>query len=169
MNRVAVLGPGGAGKSRLAAELGRRTGLPVAHLDRIFWGPGWTPAPPEEARRALAALVAQDRWIIDGNFLRRGADRRLERADTVVFLDFPRRTCLRRALWRLVRGDGRADLPEGCPETFDLPFLRWIWQYPRDDRPQVIALLEGLAADVHRLCSPREVRRYLESVIRSTI
>src|SRR5688572_21132916 len=69
VQRVVVLGPGGAGKSVLASSIARRTGLPVVHLDVLFWRPGWTPAPREEALRALRAAIAADRWVLDGNFL----------------------------------------------------------------------------------------------------
>src|SRR5919107_5216 len=37
MRRVLVIGSGGAGKSTFAARLGERTGLPVIHLDSLFW------------------------------------------------------------------------------------------------------------------------------------
>jgi adenylate kinase family enzyme len=151
VERVVVLGPGGAGKSELARLLGERTGLPVVHFDRLFWGPGWEPVPRAEAQRRLTEAVAGDRWILDGNFLDLGVDDpRFARADTVFFLDLPRRTCLRRALWRLVRDRGRArpDLPDGASEGFDWPFLRWIWRYPHEDRPRVLRLLEALPAGV---------------------
>jgi adenylate kinase family enzyme len=164
VRRVVVLGSGGAGKTWLANELGRRTGLPVVYLDRIFWAPRWQERPAAEAQLDLRAVVEQDAWILDGNFLRRLGKERLARADTVVFLDLPRRTCIRRALWRLVRNEQRADLPEGCPEGWDPAFVRWMWRYPRDDRPQVLELLDGLDADVHRLRSRTAVRRYLETV-----
>ena len=62
MERVVILGPGGAGKSELASAIARRTGLPVVHLDRLFWRPGWRPAPRDEARRDLAAAIAAERW-----------------------------------------------------------------------------------------------------------
>jgi adenylate kinase family enzyme len=164
VKRVVVLGAGGAGKTRLANELSRRTGLPVVHLDQIFWGPGWTARPADEAQPELAEAVTAERWILDGNFLTRLGSERLARADSVVFLDLPRRTCLRRALWRLICGEQRADLPAGCSESLDLPFLRWIWRYPRDDRPRVLEFLIGLDAEVHRLRSPRDVRRYLDKI-----
>ena len=169
MRRVAVIGSGGAGKSVVATQLSERTGLPVTHLDHLFWREGWTPAPREEALRELAAVVARDEWIIDGNFLEAAGtngDARFERVDTVVFLDLPRATCLRRVLWRLVRdrGRSRADLPEGCSEGFDLPFLRWIWSYPRTDRPRVLQLLSRLDAGVavHHLRSPAVLRAFFE-------
>jgi adenylate kinase family enzyme len=69
VQRVVVLGPVGAGKTVLSNEIARRTGLPVVHLDPLFWREGWAPAPPEEGLRALRAAVAGERWIIDGNFL----------------------------------------------------------------------------------------------------
>lgn len=167
MQRVVVLGPGGAGKTEVANAISQRTGLPVVHLDRIFWRENWAPAPRGEARRELDAAIAGDRWILDGNFLDAG-DSRFERADTVVFLDLPRRTCFRRVLWRLVRDRrrGRADLPKGSREGFDPDFLRWIWRYPHVDRPRVLALLAELEdrVDVRRLRSPREVRAYLAAL-----
>ena len=165
-----ILGPGGAGKSVLAGEIARRTGLPVVYLDHLFWGPEWAPAPREEARRRLQDVVARDRWVLDGNFLPETGDwdARFERADTVIFLDLPRRTCLWRVLWRLARDRRRRrpDLPEGASEGFDLELLRWIWRYPRTDRPRVVELLASLSGvvDVHHLRSPQEVRRFLRTL-----
>ena len=169
MQRVAILGAGGAGKSELARALGERTGLPFVHLDVLYWRPGWTAPPEDEFRAALDAAVAGERWILDGNFLRDDADDpRFARADTVVFLDYPRTTCVRRALWRWLRDRRRqrTDLPEGCAEGFDPAFLRWAWNYPRKNRPDVLARLAvlGPGVAVHRLRSDADVRRFLASV-----
>jgi adenylate kinase family enzyme len=168
MERVVILGPGGAGKTDLATSIAWRTGLPVVHLDVLFWGPGWTPAPEEDARRALASAVTEERWILDGNFLADGDDLRFDRADTVILLEPSRATCLWRVLWRLVRDRRRSrpDLPEGCREGFDLALVRWIWRYPRSDRPRVLEILAGLdpGVDVRRLRSRSDVRRYLATL-----
>jgi adenylate kinase family enzyme len=171
VERVVILGPGGAGKSVLAAEISKQTGLAVVYLDRIFWREGWTRAPAEEAAREFRAAIAGDHWILDGNFLwddRIGDDERFDRADTVVFLDLPRRTCFWRVFRRLVRDRRRrrSDLPDGCNEGFDLDLLRWIWAYPRTDRPRVLELLDrlGSGVDVHHLRSPADVRRFLEQL-----
>jgi adenylate kinase family enzyme len=169
MERVVILGAGGAGKTELATHLGARMGIPVVHLDVLFWRGGWTPAPAEQARRDLAAAVDGERWILDGNFLDAGpGDARFARADTVIFLDLGRLRCTWRVLRRRVRGRGRPrpDLPAGCAEGFDLELLRWIWRYPRADRPRVLRLLDGLAADVrvHRLTTPADVRAFVRSV-----
>jgi adenylate kinase family enzyme len=167
MERIVILGPGGAGKSELARGISHRTGLPVVHLDVLFWRQGWAPAPRETALMDLDAAIARERWILDGNFLDAGRAR-FDRAETVVFLDLSRARCLWRVLKRLLRDRRRRrpDLPEGCFEGFDLEFLRWIWRYPRTDRPQVLRLLAGLnpRVDVRRLRSPADIRRYLATL-----
>jgi len=166
MQRVMVLGCGGSGKSTFARELGDRTGLPAVHLDLLFWQPGWTPAPEAQARAALAEALAGERWIADGDFLDDGAaDARFARADTVVWLDLPRRLCLWRIGWRLLRDRRRRrpDLPAGCRESFDPAFLRWVWSYP-GRRAEVAAVLDAVARQgvtVWRLRSRREVERFL--------
>lgn len=142
----------------------------MVHLDPIFWRAGWVAAPADEARRELAAVVARDRWILDGNFLAEvdpEREARFARADAVVFLDVPRRRCFRRVVSRLVhdRGRLRADLPAGCREGLDPRLLRWIWRYPTVDRPRVLALLAQVSdgTAVHHLRSPREVQRFLDA------
>jgi adenylate kinase family enzyme len=169
VQRVAILGSGGAGKSVLAAEIAERTGLPVVHLDTVYWRPGWTAPPREEFDARLDRAVAEERWILDGNFLRDDrADPRFARADTVVFLDLPRRVCLWRIFRRRVEEARRPrrDLPDGCPEELDLEFTRWVWNYPSKNRPDILGRLAALGPDVavHRLRSPREVGRFLDSL-----
>jgi len=116
VERVAIVGPGGAGKTDVALALSRATGLPIVHFDRLFWRPGWILAPEEESRPAVAEAVAADRWILDGNFHGLGADDpRFARADIVVFLDLPRATCVRGALARVVRDRGRRSASTSLP------------------------------------------------------
>lgn len=164
MQRVAVIGSGGAGKSALARQLGAITGLPLIHLDHHYWGPGWTPTPDGEWRDKVRALLAGDRWIADGNY---GGtlDLRAARADTVVFVDLPRRVCLVRALRRLRSPILQAP---GCPQKADLEFLRWIWAFPHRTRPRLLAVLEPHRADTEivMLRGGADVRAFLARVRR---
>lgn len=165
MKRVAIIGSGGAGKSTLARALSERTGLPVVHLDRLYWRPGWVATPHEAWAEQQRDLLTQEAWIIDGNY---GStlDGRLRAADTVVFLDTPRLVCLWRALKRRLRYTGRSrpDMREGCPERLTGEFLRWIWEYPKRQRPNILQKLARLEhQQVVRLRSRREVEAFLEN------
>jgi adenylate kinase family enzyme len=167
MQRVVVIGSGGAGKSTLAVELGARTGLPVIHLDREFWRPGWQPTPDDVWEARVGELVQGDRWIMDGNY---GGTMpiRFERADTVVFLDLPRVHCLLSVIWRSFRHrrTPRPDMSEGNPEKLDPAFLQWIWNYRRKNRPGVLRQLEQLppSTRVVRLASRRAVRAWVDAI-----
>ncbi|HEX8454049.1 MAG TPA: DNA topology modulation protein [Longimicrobium sp.] len=167
MRRVIVIGSGGAGKSTLARRLGEATGLPVHHLDVLYWKPGWVPTPDAEWDATIAGLAARPAWIMDGNY-GRTMDQRLAACDTVVFMDLPRTVCLARVLrrWLRFRGRARPDLDPGCPEQMTWEFARWVWRYPRDRRPGVLRRLAALGPDkrVVHLRSRREADRFLAGV-----
>jgi adenylate kinase family enzyme len=162
VQRVAVIGCGGAGKSTLARALGERTGLPVVHLDALYWRPGWDPTPSDEWREVVAGIAAGDRWITDGNY-GGSLDVRLPAADTVLFLDMPRRVTIPGILRRWWRHHGTAVQAPGCPERVSWEFLRWVWHYRRDSRPRALAAVAAHArsAEVVVLRSRAEVAAFL--------
>jgi len=143
MQRVLVVGSGGSGKSTLSTRLGTSLGLPVIHLDSLYWSPGWIEADKAQWTETVRKVIGQKAWILDGNYSGTLAER-IEACDTVVFLDLPRLVCLWRVLRRVARyrGKTRPDMPEGCPERFDIEFLLWIWNYPTRTRRKVLSLLE---------------------------
>jgi adenylate kinase family enzyme len=140
MLRVAVVGPGGAGKTTFARRLGERTGLPVIHLDRHFWHPGWLESPREEWRRVQAQLLTGERWIADGNYSGT-LDVRLALADTVIVLNPGRLRCVAGVLRRWLRNRGTAIQAPGCPERLDRTFLLWVWRWERDGRNRVVGAI----------------------------
>ena len=152
--RIAVVGNGGAGKTTFSDRLGAVLGLPVVHLDREFWRPGWVVPPEHEWRAHQERLVAGDAWVLDGNDA--GTfDLRVARADAVVWLDVHRARCLASAVGRSWRHRGRAIQADGCPERFSLAFYRWIWRYPADAAPRLLAALEAGDAELVRRRSRR--------------
>ena len=162
-----IIGNGGAGKSTLAVKMGQCLGLPVIHLDQKHWQPGWVPTPHEVWDERLRELVARECWIMDGNYART-QEMRMERADTIILLDFPAWLCVWRVFKRVFESYGkvRPDLAPGCPEQFpDLEFLLWIWRFGRRSRPSLMARLEKHRAGrkVFILTGPRDVRRFLSS------
>jgi adenylate kinase family enzyme len=158
-----ILGSSGAGKSTLARELGRRWALPVWHLDRMTWLPGWVLRDRAEADGEFYAHLQESAWVLDGAFPRHVAAA-VEAADTVLFLDFPRSLCVARVAWRIVSRYGQVlpDMADGCPERGDFAFLRWIWGWKHTHRPAFVQATQGKAhARVfHR---PRELARWLKS------
>jgi adenylate kinase family enzyme len=167
VERVVIVGPGGAGKSTLARKLGASTGLPVIHLDREYWHANWQPTPDDEWIPRVRELVGGERWIIEGNY---GGtmDIRFAAADTIVFLDFPRHVFLPRALKRSLSqlGRTRADMAPGCNERVDLAFTKWLWDYPREARQRTLAALGRVESGkpVVVLRSQREVDQWLAGV-----
>jgi adenylate kinase family enzyme len=171
MRRIAIVGSGGSGKSVMASQLGSLLGIPVVHLDAVFWRPGWVETPRAEWRETVQQLVQGDSWIMDGNYS--GTfDLRFQSADTIIFLDMPRTLCEWRVIKRYFqyRGRSRPDIAPGCPEKVDWQFLKWIWTYPRRHQAQVLNLLTQFAPNrrIYRLRSSKEVREFLTAVNRST-
>jgi adenylate kinase family enzyme len=165
MSRVLVIGPCGAGKSTLSVELAHKLGLPVFHMDQLNWRPGWVESSKDEIRERLAAIVATDRWLIDGTYGGTLGER-LPRADTVVYLDFPISLCVARLLRRIrtYRGRTRPDMTEGCPERFDLEFLIYLLRWNSGPRLRTEQRLKGHEHKIIRLRSPGELRRWMDSL-----
>jgi len=100
--RVSVVGNSGSGKSTLARAIAVRLGVPHVEMDALFHQPGWRELPAEEFRAVVAAAAAEPAWVIDGNY---NAVREViwEQADTVVWLDLPRRVVMRQVTGRTLR------------------------------------------------------------------
>ena len=164
--RIMVLGSSASGKSTLASYLGKLTGIDVVHLDRIFWKPGWVETPGNEMDSLIMEAASRERWIIDGNYSRT-LDLRMERADTVIYIDLNRYICIFRALKRRIknRGKTRDDMGEGCPEKIDLEFLLWIWNFPKRSREATLAKITSYFGNRRNaariLASRREVKMFL--------
>ena len=164
MRRIAVIGCSGGGKSTLVRGLATRLGLPVVHLDVLYWRPGWVEGDYAAFRERLTEAVSGERWITDGNFPD-SADLHFARADLIVWVDQPRLLCLWRVIWRVIAtGAGRRpDLPEGCRESFDPWLWGYVWNWDRDTRPKVEAALAEHAPNtpVVRLRNDRETAAWL--------
>jgi adenylate kinase family enzyme len=102
VRRIAVVGNSGSGKTSLAAALAERLGIPHLELDSVFHQPGWQPLDRDEFRDRVGAAVAADSWVMDGNY-RAVREIIWARADTIVWLDLPRRVVTRRIIGRTLR------------------------------------------------------------------
>ncbi|MEK3936231.1 topology modulation protein [Sporosarcina sp. FSL W7-1349] len=168
MEKIMVIGVSpGAGKSTFARQLGERTGIPVTHLDTLYWKPGWEESSNEEFLLAQQAIVQEDRWIVEGNYSGTFSIRE-PRADTVIYLELPRWLCLYRVLKRRVQyhGKTRDDMAEGCPEKIDWEFLKFILSTygPRKDKMrQRLQRYAKEGKTVHQLKTRRHIDGFLNT------
>ena len=170
---MSVVGTSGAGKSTLARELAEILGVPHLELDGLNHQPDWEPLPKEEFRRIVAAKAAEDGWVIDGNY---STVRPLvwARADTVAWLDLPKRTVMRQLLWRTLRRvAGRQELWNGNRERWrnfftwnpEQSVIAWGWHKHGEYHARYAAAAND-PANAHlrfvRLTSRDEISRFLD-------
>lgn len=143
-----VVGCPGAGKSWLAARVAEATGLPLVRLDKEFWHPGWLPTPHDVWLVHVAKLAASETWVMDGNYAGT-LEIRLPRADLIIYLDLPRWQCMLSLFRRTFAylGQTRPSMADGCPERFDLGFIKHAWQCRKAIRRPTIAGIRALRPD----------------------
>lgn len=171
MKRIMIIGGAGSGKSSLARTLGDITGLPVVHIDTLYWQPGWTMRPRDEIGRLTNEAANHDTWIFEGNHSET-MNYRASRADMLIFLDIP----TARRLWRVLKRTvtyyrrSRPDMAEGCLERFDWDFLKWVAGYRKNGRIRALAFVEKAPHHLakHHLRSPHDVKRFLAQIRRET-
>lgn len=163
MKRAIVIGCSGSGKSHFSRLLRDKTGLPLHHLDRIYWKEDGSILPKPEFRAKLQQLLDGDRWIIDGNY-NSTMEMRMQVCDTVFFLDYPTEVCLAGILQR--KGKPRSDMAWKNPlEDDDAEFMDFVKNFNRVNRPQIYALLEGYSnKNIVVFKSREDSEKYLKSL-----
>lgn len=140
MKKILVTGNAGSGKSTLSKKLGIILNMPVYSLDSIVWQKGWKKTPDEEKAIKIKELISKDKWIIDGVSMDVFAA-----ADTVIFLDVPRRVSYWRVLkrnWRYLF-KSRPELPPDCPEILIIrKLITIIWNFYKNYRPRLLETME---------------------------
>lgn len=167
MERIAIVGCGGSGKSYLARQLGRLLGAPVTHLDAVYFDDEWNPLPMEKFEALQRELVAAPRWVIDGNY-NSTLQVRLEAADTIIFMDLSTRACLWGIISRQLRHGRGQNTQTGVYNRINWDVLRYVAGYRRKMRPRVQAKIDQYAthAQVITLTSRRQARRFLRDLTR---
>lgn len=161
-----IMGAPGSGKSTLAFAMSGKLGLPIIHMDHFYYAPDWVQRPDDETTRMVLSAIEAPEWIFEGNHSRT-APARMEKADLVVFIDFPTWLVLIRVIWRAVRdyGKTRPDHPPGCKESVDLAFwgdtLRWN-RLGRPKRLRMLAEAHARGIETAHLTSPAAVKAFLD-------
>lgn len=136
MKKVAVIGNSAGGKSTLCRVLKKNLDLPLLEIDQIFWTPNWQVAPAEEYNARHDAFIAKETWLVDGGGSWESVVKRMDVADTIIFLDMPLwRHCwwvTKRQIWSRKSG-------VGWKLTGKL--YKMVWQMHKEMRPRIIAEL----------------------------
>ena len=138
MRKIIVIGCPGSGKSTFSKALHHKTGIPLYHLDMMYWNEDKTTVEKSLFLDRLAAVLQKDEWIIDGNYAST-MEMRLAESDTVFFLDYPTAVCLEGIKER--RGKVRSDMPWIETEE-DAEFVEFIKSFNEQSRPVILELLE---------------------------
>lgn len=138
MKKILIIGCPGSGKSTFTRKLHAETGIPLYHLDMLYWNEDKTTVPHEEFLRRLNTVMQRDSWIIDGNY-KNSLELRLTHCDTVFFLDYPLEICLDGIYHRI--GSPRSDMPwiETADDAAEL--AAYAHDFFEGDRTHILDLL----------------------------
>lgn len=143
IKKIVIFGCPGSGKTTLARKLSEITQLPIIHVDKEYWLPGWVKPPRPEWLEKLSAFTARKEWIFEGTFSTT-LNAVIDCADLVVFTDRSTGICL----WRcLTRKPNRQEIPTGCNDNFinrfSFQFLYWVLRFNRQKRPSLMELIKN--------------------------
>ena len=138
LKKIIVIGCPGSGKSTVSRTLHNKTGIPLYHLDMMYWNADKTTVEKSVFLERLSDVLEKDEWIIDGNYSST-MELRMAACDTVIFLDYPLNVCLDGI--RARRGKPRSDMPWIETEE-DEEFIEFIKSYNEQQNPKVLELLE---------------------------
>jgi len=166
-DRILVYGVTGSGKTLLAQRISAATGIPWHAVDDLTWEPGWVEVPGGEQQRRIAAVCAEERWVLDAAY-GRWLHIPLARVELIVALDYPRWLSLGRLIRRSVARavDGRP-ICNGNRESFRHLLSRnsivgWHFKSFRRKRNRMRAWeADPNAPAVVRFTRPGQVERWL--------
>src|SRR5947209_7195042 len=182
MDKIAIIGSPGAGKTTLAKDLGFILKMEAYHLERLFWQRGWKAKTRDKRKKILQKLVKKKQWIIEGTYLS-SSEPRLEAADTIIFLDISSFLCLRRITKRYLEScflrtmkkwyeyqgrfrkiHFRHDIPDGCTDKLTPYRMLKVLVFPFRGRKKITQKLHVYSSKrIIQLHSLEEVEKFLAS------
>lgn len=167
MKRIVIVGCPGAGKTTFARKLSEKTKFPVVHLDFYYHQQKYDYYNNREAWiKKVEQLIKQDKWVMDGNYSSSFIPR-FKRADTIIFFDFPRHVSMYGVIKRRIqyRNKLRVEMPSEWKEKANLEFLKYVWNFNKQDRGKVLAALkEASDKDIRIFTNRKQMNEYLSKL-----
>lgn len=175
-SRILVAGVTGSGKSTFASELAGVLDLPYTEIDSLYHGPNWVPRPQFVGE--VVDLTEGDKWVTEWQY-RIVRERLLDRAELLVWLDYPFPVTLSRVVRRTVRrrirrevlwhGNVEPPLKSFFTEPDD-NIVRWAIAN-RDKYRERIPRVEEERPDltIVRLATPAEAKRWIVRGVRGEL
>lgn len=158
MDKVIVIGCPGSGKSTFARKLGQITGLPLYHLDMMYWNDDRTTVSKEIFLNRLKDVLNMPKWILDGNYIST-MEMRLCECDTVFFLDYDTNVCLEGIQARV--GKHISDMP-WVENNIDFEFENFVKDFNTQTRPEVVKILDKYSGkNIITFTSREQADRYI--------
>lgn len=168
-----VIGHSGSGKSSLSKTISDTYNIPLLYLDCVHFESDWKSRADEDAIKIVKEFMDNNNsWVIDGNYFRFELERRIEESDVIVYLNFNRINCLIRAYKRYFKYKGkyRESISDGCYETMDLEFIRWILFEGRTKKrlKRFDEIISTKNKEVYVLKNQKDLNRFIEHIHNSS-
>lgn len=160
VQKIAIIGISGSGKSHLARLIAQKTNLPLFHMDSLWWRPNWTEAPEAEVKTELKKILLKNEWIIEGYIEPLGIER-LQQADQVIYLDCSPWQSLLGGLQRSIQYSScpRPEMPIGCVDTFSFSYLKTMFR--RAEREEIETIIKKSGVHIIRLKNRLATKKFL--------
>lgn len=160
LQKIAIIGISGVGKSWTASYIGKKTNIPIVHMDQVWWEPYWKERPESVVQMDLLKKLQTASWVIEGYIQPLGVER-LQQADLVIYLDFSGWQSLFGGLQRWFRHKKkkRPEMPEGCTDKLNFNYLKTM--FLRAERAEIENVIKKSGISLVRLRSRSQLHKYL--------
>lgn len=163
-NKIAIIGGPGTGKTTLANILSKKFNISATHIDGIHHLPNWQVRDKNERDKIILNLIEKEKWIIDGTY-KSTLQARLEKANLIIWLDYPTSTQIKGILKRCLKNKNQ-EKPEipGCKEHMTKEFFLYTLNYRKKQRQYITdALLNIDSSKIIAFKKQKELNRWLKN------